>query len=85
MGKRSKLVKSPDEVSVVPFACHRLLCVRITHAMPFRGAIPFRKLDMTAFDAEAAGLPDPDNGPFASAVYRIGVVTQLGYSDSPTF
>lgn len=53
--------------------------------MPFRGAIPFRKLDMTAFDAEAAGLPDPDNGPFASAVYRIGVVTQLGYSDSPTF
>ena len=29
-----------------------------------------------AFDAEAAGLPDPDNGPFASAVYRIGVVTQ---------
>jgi hypothetical protein len=29
-----------------------------------------------AFDAEAAGLPDPDNGPFASAVYRIGVVTE---------
>lgn len=28
-----------------------------------------------AFDAEAAGLPDPDNGPFASGVYRIGVVT----------
>jgi hypothetical protein len=29
-----------------------------------------------AFDAEAAKLPDPDNGPFASAVYRIGVVTE---------
>jgi hypothetical protein len=29
-----------------------------------------------AFDPEAAGLPDPDNGPFASAVYRIGVVTE---------
>ena len=27
-----------------------------------------------AFDAEAAELPDPDNGPFASAVYRIGTV-----------
>jgi hypothetical protein len=26
----------------------------------------------SAFDAEAAGLPDPDNGPFASAVYSIG-------------
>ena len=26
----------------------------------------------SAFDAEAAGLPDPDNGPFASAVYCIG-------------
>lgn len=26
----------------------------------------------SAFDAEAAGLPDPDNGPFVSAVYCIG-------------
>jgi len=26
----------------------------------------------SAFDAEAAGLPDPDNGPFTSAVYCIG-------------
>lgn len=26
----------------------------------------------SAFDAEAAGLPDPDNGPFSSAVYCIG-------------
>jgi pimeloyl-ACP methyl ester carboxylesterase len=31
---------------------------------------------VAAFDAEAAGLPDPDNGPFASGVYRIGVVTE---------
>jgi hypothetical protein len=33
---------------------------------------------VAAFDAEAAGLPDPDNGPFASGVYRIGVVTEGG-------
>ena len=26
----------------------------------------------SAFDAEAAGLPDPDNGPFTSAVFCIG-------------
>jgi hypothetical protein len=31
---------------------------------------------VAAFDAEAAGLPEPDNGPFASAVYRIGVITE---------
>lgn len=30
----------------------------------------------SAFDAEAAGLPDPDNGPFASAVYCIGKLIQ---------
>jgi hypothetical protein len=30
----------------------------------------------SAFDAEAAGLPDPDNGPFASAVYSIGKLIQ---------
>ncbi|MFO7692865.1 MAG: hypothetical protein R6V57_07270, partial [Vicinamibacterales bacterium] len=30
----------------------------------------------SAFDAEAAGLPDPDNGPFASAVYCIGKLKQ---------
>lgn len=29
-----------------------------------------------AFDAEAAGLPDPDNGPFASGVYCIGQLTE---------
>ena len=33
---------------------------------------------VAAFDAEAAGVPDPDNGPFASGVYRIGVVTEVG-------
>jgi hypothetical protein len=33
---------------------------------------------VAAFDAEAAGLPEPDNGPFASAVYRIGVVSENG-------
>ena len=27
---------------------------------------------VSAFDAEAAGLPDPDNGPFAAGVYLIG-------------
>jgi len=27
-----------------------------------------------AFDAEAAGLPDPDNGPFASSVWLVGKV-----------
>jgi hypothetical protein len=31
---------------------------------------------VAAFDAEAAGLPEPDNGPFVSAVYRIGVITE---------
>jgi len=31
---------------------------------------------VAAFDAEAAGMLDPDNGPFASAVYRVGVVTE---------
>jgi hypothetical protein len=30
----------------------------------------------SAFDAEAAGLPEPDNGPFASAVYCIGELMQ---------
>ena len=30
----------------------------------------------SAFDAEAAGLPDPDNGPFASAVYCLGKLIQ---------
>ena len=30
---------------------------------------------VSAFDPEAAMLPDPDNGPFASAVWRIGVVS----------
>jgi hypothetical protein len=29
----------------------------------------------SAFDAEAAGLPNPDNGPFASAVFCIGELT----------
>jgi hypothetical protein len=31
----------------------------------------------SAFDAEAAGLPDPDNGPFASAVYCIGELAEV--------
>jgi len=31
----------------------------------------------SAFDAEAAGLPDPDNGPFTSAVFCIGELTEL--------
>jgi hypothetical protein len=31
----------------------------------------------SAFDAEAAGLPDPDNGPFASAVYCVGQLTEV--------
>jgi hypothetical protein len=31
----------------------------------------------SAFDAEAADLPDPDNGPFASAVFCIGELTQV--------
>jgi len=31
----------------------------------------------SAFDAEAAGLPDPDNGPFASAVFCIGKLTDV--------
>jgi len=29
---------------------------------------------VSAFDAEAAGLPDPDNGPFAAGVYMIGQI-----------
>jgi len=29
---------------------------------------------VSAFDAEAAGLPDPDNGPFAAGVYMIGKI-----------
>lgn len=35
-----------------------------------------------AFDSEAAGLPDPDNGPFASSVWRVGTVGMDG--DAPT-
>jgi len=31
----------------------------------------------SAFDAEAAELPDPDNGPFASAVFCIGELTEV--------
>ena len=31
----------------------------------------------SAFDAETAGLPDPDNGPFASAVFCIGSLTEI--------
>ena len=31
----------------------------------------------SAFDAEAAGLPDPDNGPFTSAVFCIGKLTEV--------
>lgn len=31
----------------------------------------------TVFDAEAAELPNPDNGPFASAVYCIGVLKEV--------
>ena len=30
----------------------------------------------SAFDAEAAGLPDPDNGPFAGGVFAIGSIMQ---------
>ena len=30
----------------------------------------------SAFDAEAAGLPDPDNGPYAGGVFAIGSVVQ---------
>ncbi|MGI9240218.1 MAG: hypothetical protein ACR2RV_05425 [Verrucomicrobiales bacterium] len=40
-----------------------------------------------AYDAEAAGLPDPDNGPFRSGVYRIGKVSADGdvsLAPSPT-
>jgi hypothetical protein len=43
----------------------------------------------SAFDAEAAGMPDPDNGPFASAVYCIGELAevrgepQINLFDSP--
>jgi len=29
---------------------------------------------VAAYDAEAAGLPDPDNGPFASSVWMVGKV-----------
>lgn len=29
---------------------------------------------VSAFDAEAAGLPNPDNGPFAAGVYMIGQI-----------
>ncbi|MHC4992666.1 MAG: SdiA-regulated/phytase-like domain-containing protein [Planctomycetota bacterium] len=36
----------------------------------------------SAFDAEAANLPDPDNGPFGSAVWRIGVI-QLNDGGEP--
>ena len=31
----------------------------------------------SAFDAEAAELPDPDNGPFTSAVFCIGELTEV--------
>ena len=31
----------------------------------------------SAFDAEAADLPDPDNGPFTSAVFCIGELTEV--------
>jgi hypothetical protein len=31
----------------------------------------------SAFDAEAANLPDPDNGPFASAVFCIGELIEV--------
>ena len=30
----------------------------------------------SAFDAESAGLPNPDNGPYASGVYEIGSIQQ---------
>ena len=29
---------------------------------------------VSAFDAESAGLPNPDNGPYASGVYEIGKI-----------
>ena len=29
---------------------------------------------VSAFDAESAGLPNPDNGPYASGVYEIGTI-----------
>jgi len=32
----------------------------------------------SAFDAEAGGMPEPDNGPFASAVYCIGELREVG-------
>ena len=32
---------------------------------------------VSAFDAEAAGLPDPDNGPFAAGVYLIGQLKRV--------
>ena len=32
---------------------------------------------VSAFDAEAAGLPDPDNGPFAAAIYEIGRISEV--------
>lgn len=35
-----------------------------------------------AFDSEAAGLPDPDDGPFASSVWMVGAVAMDG--DAPT-
>ena len=31
---------------------------------------------VSAFDAEAAGLPDPDNGPYAAGIYAIGQVEE---------
>jgi hypothetical protein len=30
---------------------------------------------VSAFDAESAGLPNPDNGPYASGIYEIGRIT----------
>ena len=32
---------------------------------------------VSAFDAEAAGLPDPDNGPSAAAIFEIGRISEV--------
>ncbi|MDA7893381.1 hypothetical protein N9B38_00550 [bacterium] len=37
---------------------------------------------VSAFDAESAGLPNPDNGPYASGVYKIGTIKLQ--NDAPT-
>jgi len=37
---------------------------------------------VSAFDAESAGLPNPDNGPYAAGVYEIGKISLNGIAPS---